>query len=379
LQYIERLRALPLSTKDGTIRASLPLDMLILFYNAPIFLVSSDSAEAARYQKTQPPGPEVMRAYVAYMLDSIADMERREPGSAQRMRYRLGTISNLLRSYAPEMTPAFNELERLSRRPGDSSPLPTLESSMENSQKDYERRVKDAMASDHPDELMIERIIGHGDFDKARKLIAKLDDGPKKDQLTQSLDAREALALLAKGDALAAEQIAERLRNVAFVLQVYPPLVRACVAAKDEACPSRLVHKAVRQIKGADTSPLIPPPDIPAYAFPSKRELDRVLMSLSQLAAQVAPASDALALEMLEEIVEAANRSELDTGQGRTGFDSEVFRLVAARNEDRARQAAEDFKDRLRQIVALAAIDQAKVGELNKRPKGRGEAAKQDR
>ncbi len=63
-------------------------------------------------------------------------------------------------------------------------------------------------------------------------------------------------------------------------------------------------------------------------------------------------------------MVQAANRSELDTSQGRTGFDADVFKQLAAKNELRAEQAALNLKDELRQIVARASIAQWKAKEL---------------
>ncbi|MFL6229819.1 MAG: hypothetical protein ACJ741_13690, partial [Pyrinomonadaceae bacterium] len=350
IQYIERLRSVPLSsTDDSATRVYMLFDMLILLYNQPFFFSSGDDA---RYRQTKPPGSEAMRAYVGYVIESMTDLELREPGSAQRMRMRLAMTWDLLRRYAPELTPAFTELERASRKPGDGS-LPPFGHRAEDYEKQYEQRVKDALASDHPDEMVIQSIISRGDFAKARKLIDKLPDGAQKTQLIETVDAREALVLLAKGEAAGAEQLAGRLRNATFIMQVYPPLVKACVASKDAGCSARLAYQAVRQLKRADTTPLTPPAGIPASAIPGNRELDRVLLSLSQLATQVATVNEPLALELLDEIVEAANRSELDTGQGRTGFDATVFKLLAAHNETRARQAAEGFTDRLRQIVAL--------------------------
>jgi hypothetical protein len=368
VQYVERLRAAPLSLTDHSeLRVYLLLASLILYYNNPFFL--SAGRDDARYRQTKPPGPEATRAYVGYVIESMTDMERREPGSARRMRGHLADVWELLRRYAPDLTPAFMELERVSRKPGDDTSLHSLERRREDYEKQYERRVKDALASDQPDEMVIQSIISRGDFARARKLIDKLPDGARKTQLLEMADAGEALAILAKGDASGAEQLAGRLQNATFILQVYPPLLKACVASKDEGCPARLVYQAVRQLKRADTTPIAPPAGIPASAVPANREIDRVLLSLSQLAAQVAPVNETLALELLDEIVAAANRSEVDTGQGRTGFDAAVFKLLAAKNGERARQAAEDFKDRLRQIVALSSIYQVKAEALSRKPK----------
>ncbi|MGH9944279.1 MAG: hypothetical protein ACRD9R_18185, partial [Pyrinomonadaceae bacterium] len=139
----------------------------------------------------------------------------------------------------------------------------------------------------------------------------------------------------------------------------------------DEACASRLALQAMQQLKRADTTPHTPPAGIPASVVPTNRELDPVLMSLSKLAKAVAPVNDALAFEILDEVVTAANRSEVDTGQGRTGFETDVFKTLAATNEARTRQAAESLKDPLRRIVALAAIYQWQAEELAKQEKAK--------
>jgi hypothetical protein len=93
-------------------------------------------------------------------------------------------------------------------------------------------------------------------------------------------------------------------------------------------------------------------------------------MSLSKLAASVAPISETLSFEILDETVDAANHSAVDTGQGRPGLDLSIFRTLAPKNEVRAIQAANEFKDTLRQITALAAIYQWKAKELIKKRKG---------
>lgn len=94
-------------------------------------------------------------------------------------------------------------------------------------------------------------------------------------------------------------------------------------------------------------------------------------MSLSKLAKAVALSNETLALEVLDEMVQAANSSNVDTTQGRMGFETDVFSRLAAKNEIRVRQAVEALKDPLRQIVALAAIYQWKAGELIKQAKDR--------
>ena len=76
------------------------------------------------------------------------------------------------------------------------------------------------------------------------------------------------------------------------------------------------------------------------------------------------PVDSLLASEVVDEMVERANGSEMDTTLGRTGIDNDIFYQLAAKDEIRARTAAENLKDRLRRIVALAAIYQWKAKEL---------------
>ena len=113
-------------------------------------------------------------------------------------------------------------------------------------------------------------------------------------------------------------------------------------------------HQALVQIKRAVAAPFAPTRGLPSPL--TSRDYDPVLMSLSKLA--IAPADKALAFEMLDETVEAANRSRLDTAAGRTGFDAEAFRILAAKDEGRVLMSTNSLRDRLMRIVALAAIYQ---------------------
>ena len=316
-------------------------------------------------EQIAPAGTAVIRAYVSYVLESIGRLEQSEPGSALRLRNVLLSAWLPLRQYTPELAGAFLELEKLSRRPGEEASLPT-ESNRETSEARYEERVKQALKSDHPDELIIYSAISHGDFAKARKLIDKLPDGAQKAQLTDKVNTQEALSLTATGDLPGAQRLAEQLTRATSIQQVYPALIAKCGASKDAVCASALVYQAVKQLKRAETTPPTPPAGIPESAFVTSRELDPVLVSLGKLAQAVLPINESLGFEVLDETVQTANKSEMDTGQGRTGFDADVFKQFAAKDEVRARQAAETFKDPLRQIVALAAIYQWQATELTK-------------
>lgn len=353
LQYIERLRSFPLSDENrSALRTSFMLDMLIY----------PRSSFGEPLPDIPPPGAAVMRAYVMYVIEGAGKLE----GMAlQRSRARLLGVWELLKQHAPELTTRFMQLEAQSRAPGDNSPLPTKQNNREQNQERYEKRLKDALDSGVADELTINFAISRGDFARARKLIAKLSDGAQKTQFTERCNTKEAVSLAAQGDLSGAEGLAEQLTRAVSLLEAYPAIINRCVADKHRTCAaSLLVSKAVRQLKRADLTPNVPPASIPTSVVPSKGEFDPVLSGLSKLATLIAPLDEQLALEVLDEVVAAANSSALDTEQGRTGLDAELFRKLSARNEVRVRQSAETFKDRLRRIVATSAIYQARAAAL---------------
>lgn len=352
LQYIEQLRSFPLSYENqSTMRTSIMLNMLVY----------PRSSFTEQMQNIPPPGAAVMRAYVIYNLEEIGKME----GVAlQRARLKLLSLWEPLKRYAPEQTKTFVELEARSRMPGDSSPTPTRKSMQEQYKERSEKRLKDALDRGEADELTVNIAISRGDFERARKLIAKLPDGAQKTQFTDMVNTKEAVSLAAKGDTLAAERLAEQLTRAVSLLEAYPAIINRCLADKNQTCAGLLVHKAVRQLKRADLTLSTPPAGIPASIVPSNREFDPVLSGLSKLATLIAPLDEQLALEVLDEVVVAANASALDTEQGRAGLDVELFRKLSLRNEIRVRQAAETLKDRLRRIVALSAIYQAQAARL---------------
>jgi hypothetical protein len=71
-----------------------------------------------------------------------------------------------------------------------------------------------------------------------------------------------------------------------------------------------------------------------------------------------------LALTVLNEVVQAANRSDVDTTQGRTGLEIDVFKKLADVDEIRVYQAANGLKQRLTRVVALAVLGQRRAQQL---------------
>ncbi|HLM55534.1 MAG TPA: hypothetical protein VK422_05355 [Pyrinomonadaceae bacterium] len=346
LKYIEGLRRLPLSGRDGS-AAVLHLTF--------VELLQPNSFFGDPNGQTPRPGPAVMRAYAAFVVESLGRMERSEPGSVKYMRGMLMSAWLPLKQHAPELAGAFHELEARSRIPGRDSSLPTPDSERAGRERAEKRRHAAAEADD-PDDRSINSLIGNGEYDRARKAIDKLPDGPRKAQHTEKANLNEALGLAAKGDVTAASLLAERLTRAAPLVQVYTALIKVCAAKKDAACVSSLGLRAMRQLEKADAAPFAPPAGVPSSFFATGRESDAALQGLGRLAAAVAPFDAPLAFEMFDRMVAAANRSGVDTGLGRVGYDHAAFASLAALDETRARQAASALEDRLRRITALATI-----------------------
>lgn len=357
IQYIGELRKLPISSANQS--------------DSRIFITLSILKDAAFIPdpsvKIPLPGPEVMRAYIGYMLEALNNLEQREPGYLLRRRLTLLSLWVPLQQYAPEMSSAFLNLESRSRRPGDSSLLPTAASIEAEKRLRYERSIKKGLESDQPHEAPIYSAIGRGDFDKARKMIDKLPDGAQKKYLTDSVNAEEALSLTKKGNIYEAERFAKELTRAASMLRVYPVLISKCTAKKDQICATRLVYQALRQVKDSDTSPPPVPEGIPASAVAGDPRFDPVLSFIAKLAIEILPSSDELAFNVLDDLVSVANTTPIETEQARIGFDVSVFKKLAPRNETHVQQAAYSLRNPVQRVLALASIYQWKAKELIKK------------
>jgi hypothetical protein len=340
LQYLERLRAIPLSMSNGS--------ALRTYFSLRNIVFTNDSFDP-RNRQVPPAGPAVIKAYIRYVIESMGNLEQREPGSLQNLRGVLMSTWLPLNQYAPELAGAFLELERLSRRPGGDATLP-LPGDREAGKARYDEQLKKSLESGKADELTINLAISQGEFAAARKLIESLREGEEKSRLAELLNTREALDLTARNDTLGAEMRARQLNEAVSILQVYPLLIAKCVANKESARATVLAYQATQQVQRAEDKSALP-------------------LSLSKLARAITPVDTTLALEILNEAVLAANKSDVDTGEGNVGLDVGVFKELAPKNELQACQVAAGLKDPLRQIMALAAIYQWKAGELTKKEK----------
>ena len=292
------------------------------------------------------PGAEVMRAYVRYIIETLTALERSDPGGLPTERSMLLSAWLPLTQYAPEFRERFMQLEALSRQSGTDASLPA-KSYDELDQEALEQKRRDALSNDKSSEATIDSMIQREDFDTARKLISKLENSSARAEFIEQVNMKEALSLTRKGDLLVAQNLAERLTSSISILQVYPLIIEGYAKRKDQVNAAVAVNQARRQLNKLNAA------------------IEGRLLALGKLAKAVLPIDTLLAAEIVDDIVARANAVEFDTSQGRTGIESDVFRGLAAKDEVRARSAAESFKDRLRRVIALAAIYQWKAKELS--------------
>jgi hypothetical protein len=170
------------------------------------------------------------------------------------------------------------------------------------------------------------------------------------------------MALTSKGRLDNAEVLVLKLRGAVRIIEAYGALIGK---SDKPAQKISLGYRALEQLRRASNQPENSPL-MPAGLGPTGREIDPKLSSLSKLFLIIVSLDDDLAQSVLQETILAMNRTDVDSNQGRLGFDSTLFREATAKNQLQAEQAAGSISDPLRRIVALAAIDKWKIDRLNK-------------
>jgi hypothetical protein len=341
IQYIERLRGVQLSLADQS-----AFRVYAHLYN---LVFPSPTMAQQRGGIIPPTGAIALKAYVSYIIESLAKLEQAIPGSAKMFRHFLLSTWLPLKQYAPELYGSFVELEKVSRGPGENTALPQ-ENNRGTSNTDYERVIKDALDSGHPSDFAFISAFGREDFGSIRKMIDLLPDGEQKRRHLEFVNLRETLSLINKGDTLSAERLAEQLKQSTSIQQAYSVMIVKCVAKKDTFCAGLMARQAMKQLRSAEDQSQVP-------------------LSFSTLAKSVASIDEILALEMLDEAVRSANSGSVDTSQGQIGLEIDAFKVLAAKNDVRTYQAAINLKDRLQRISALTSINKWKAIELTKSEK----------
>ncbi|HEV2704345.1 MAG TPA: hypothetical protein VGV59_00385 [Pyrinomonadaceae bacterium] len=356
LQYIERLRALPVS-----VFVQHPSSLTRVNFALTQMLRSETFFDGDRPRNIGTASPATYRAYYLFLLNTATAMEQLKPGAARQfIRAQVIYQWPYINLYAPELAGQFLNLERTTRVEGAPAPKSLTETWEESGRKSYEEKTK--LARQTKDAIDLENAfrsaLGYQDFAEARKLLDLMKEGATKRRLTENLNTREALHLAERGDTAGAERLARQLMTPQAILNAYPRIIRRMVKDKDAASASVLVSEVVRRLKRGELSPDEPyvPAELASMVGPLIDRSSKLPRVLSELATEVAPVNNALALEILGELVEEANRAGVNTENGNAGFNTHVFHLLAARDETNVRQAAQSLKDRLQRISALAAI-----------------------
>lgn len=367
IEIIERLRALQLPlNSQGMMRAHFTLHQSLNLDESPVipFLPEMQGVIIPRA------GANAVRAFVNFVIESTAREARLNPSNATRLRPRLMYVWLPLQKYAPDLAPAFLEVEALTRRSGESNQLPTEESWKEEMQRGAKQRdtnlENELKSKDEPDRMTIQLAISRGEFEKSRKLINRMTEGRIKTQLINMLLAAEAKHhLTTNNDFLKAETLAAQLTAVNQIASTYLLLINACAKSKDAACSlDNLYANSLKQIKNADTTPEEPPPGIPTSV--TARVFDPVMMSLSRFAVALAPTHQDLAFQILDDTIQFANRTALDASTGRISFEPQAFKLLAAKDAERAKQLANNLQERFHRMTALANVYAQQAEDLSK-------------
>lgn len=337
-EYIRRLRTFPLT------RSNAP--RIFSSLSSAVFPVPPFDSQGRRIPVA---GPDVIRAYLGFMIESLTALEQRDSGAAKEFRSRILSLWPQVRQLAPELVEPFLLLESISRVSGKPDSLPDR-TQEEKISAEYETRVK-TISQDSPKETVIETFklaLGRQDYTEARRQLGFVSDKQLREKHTEILNQSEAVHLTAKGNLIEALQAAYQLKTADSILRVFPQLIKRFIEKKDRDNAVSLVSEAVKTLSAIDDK--------------SKQSL-----LLSTLAGSVAPVDEVLALEILYRAVQASNK-----GAGRAeddykiGIDTAAFTRIAPDREAEIIQIAYALDDPLQKIAALTAIYRWKAGVLKK-------------
>jgi hypothetical protein len=293
-------------------------------------------------------GPEVIRAWLEFTIESLTFLELKDTGATQELRLYILSLWPYVRNLAPDLTEAYFRLESVTRIPGRPDSLPA-QSQDDRSKTDYQEKVGKISRESTSDQIIetFKLALGRQDYQQARLLLGFLKDKQKLSAYSEMLNEHESAYLLSKGEFLEALPLARELRSDNSILRVYPRLIESLIKQKEETEAQRLVSDALRIL--ADN------PD-------SKRRS----LSLSTLAGLVLPLNQTMAIEILNQAVLSANRSDRTSPEiYKPDFETKVFSTLAEKREPEAVQIAFDLKDDLQRIFALNAIYQTRAKKIN--------------
>jgi hypothetical protein len=187
--------------------------------------------------------------------------------------------------------------------------------------------------------------------------------------LTDKVNGREAVVCAERGEADRAESLLDKLQFGAAMAYAYPQVVDRLYARKLKDRASALVRRALVRLPRSNAEPPPPLTNAPALTAQGGAESDSVVYGLSSLVGASMKYDEAVAFEALDGLVSSLNLNKPDRAGRRALPDPELFRAAAAADGPRALQSAEQIKDRLWKVVALAGVYRARVDELDRASK----------
>jgi hypothetical protein len=299
-----------------------------------------------------PANPEVIKAYLNFLVGAMESIERNQPGTVGQIRGLLLMQWNRINVYAPELRDRYLALEKTSRRQGDETgpPEPVTRETLD---KQYEDILDKASRTDAVTDVIgaINACLARHEFAKARTFAERLRQETTKSQFLEQINLQEALTYAEHGDIQESQRIAGRLTKPTSILRVYPLLIKAASRSGNESLVSSLGIDALNRLKKAE-------------------DPEGLLSALAKLADGVSQVNHRLALDFLGEMVSAANKIHADPSSSDFGFIASVFSNLAPLGESEVRGDGEKLEDRFRRVLALAGVYRWKATELTRSDPG---------
>src|SRR5262245_3193951 len=344
LDYIQKLRSFPINSRNAA-RIFHGLQIAVF----PTYLSRFRENQGRKFPVA---GEEAMRAYFGFLIETLLDLESREPGAAMKLSFYTPQIWPFVSQHAPELVDSYLKLEAVGGIAAEYGSRQT--SSLEERNKArYETMVNDARTNDSQNKIVeaIGWAIGRDDYETCRELIDKLPAGDLRSKYSEDVNRSEAISLLGKEDFDGAARLASKLDSLGSLAQVYPQMIKYCVDKKDQDCVNSLGSELTRKLE-------------------KKSDSSGAALILSRVAATVAVKDEAIGINLLRQAISSANASDVKrTGENAymVEFDNKAFELLALNHEGQMFQMAKSLDDRLYRSLALAAIYRAKSNALQKK------------
>lgn len=333
LRYLELLKDFPLTSSNFP-----------SVLNSLDVAVFADNVFDPENRKVKPAAFEIIRAYLNFALSRMAALEQDQPGSLHLMRASLPRLWQRINVYAPELRSPFLALSRLAGL--ENLPDVATAEGQRSHEDDLLKKADETGAAEDV-ERAIKAAIWRKDFATARKLADSLKTDKNRARFAEEINVEEALSFIEKKNLFEAGILAAKLDRPNNSLRVYALLIKTAATNKNKEQARDFAYEAVKRLKKFDES--TPAPYL-----------------ISELTRSTASVDTALALDLLDEMVQSLNHRQVSSDRGEIGFDPQAFVELSPANEARVQQAARNIADRLQRIIALSFACDWRVKELTR-------------